>query len=349
MFDNILAAIPFGIILALTIGPVFFVLLETSITKGFKSALIFDLGVIFADIIFIAVAFYSTSKLVEKIKDDPNFLIFGGVLLVVYGVISFIKTSKSFRTIVREYHKVEIQKRYGKLFIKGFLLNFINIGVLMGWLGFIVIANTLTETTQGVYVFITTILVVYFIIDLFKISVAKKLRSKLTPRRIFKTKKIIALVILGFGVLLLAQGFFPEEDLANGMPNNDLRFRFPPEPNGYLHIGHTKAIGISFGLGETYNVPVNLRFDDTNPTKEEQEYVDAIKRDISWLGYTWAKECYSSDYFQKLYGWAVQLIKDAKAYVDSQSSEAMSEQKGTTTLVQDMTLNDLVSLRHLDH
>lgn len=122
-----------------------------------------------------------------------------------------------------------------------------------------------------------------------------------------------------------------ENDLANGMPKNDLRFRFPPEPNGYLHIGHTKAIGISFGLGEYYNAPVNLRFDDTNPAKEEQEYVDAIKQDIAWLGYKWDQVLFSSDYFQQLYDWAVMLIKEGKAYVDSQSSEAMAEQKGTPT------------------
>lgn len=122
-----------------------------------------------------------------------------------------------------------------------------------------------------------------------------------------------------------------EEDLAKGMSRDDLRFRFPPEPNGYLHIGHTKAIGISFGLGEKYNAPVNLRFDDTNPIKEEQEYVDAIKEDVAWLGYTWENELYSSDYFQQLYDWAVQLIKENKAYVDSQTSEAMAEQKGTPT------------------
>ena len=122
-----------------------------------------------------------------------------------------------------------------------------------------------------------------------------------------------------------------EEDLANGLPKENLRFRFPPEPNGYLHIGHTKAIGISFGLGEKYNAPVNLRFDDTNPTKEEQEYVDAIKEDIAWLGYQWDKELYSSDYFEQLYDWAIQLIKDGKAYVDSQTSEAIAEQKGTPT------------------
>lgn len=124
-----------------------------------------------------------------------------------------------------------------------------------------------------------------------------------------------------------------EEDLANGLKREDLRFRFPPEPNGYLHIGHTKAIGISFGLGEKYNAPVNLRFDDTNPAKEEQKYVDAIKEDITWMGYEWDQELYSSDYFQKLYDWAELLIKNGKAYVDSQSSEAMREQKGTPTQV----------------
>ena len=122
-----------------------------------------------------------------------------------------------------------------------------------------------------------------------------------------------------------------EEDITNGFSKEDLRFRFPPEPNGYLHIGHCKAICISFGLGEKYNAPVNLRFDDTNPSKEEQEYVDAIQEDIKWLGFKWDKVCYSSDYFQQLYDWAIQLIKEGKAYIDSQSSEAMAEQKGTPT------------------
>ncbi|MFK2819064.1 glutamine--tRNA ligase/YqeY domain fusion protein [Flavobacteriaceae sp. LMIT009] len=124
-----------------------------------------------------------------------------------------------------------------------------------------------------------------------------------------------------------------EEDLKSGLSKEKLRFRFPPEPNGYLHIGHTKAIGISFGLGEKYGAPVNLRFDDTNPAKEEQEYVDAIKKDIAWLGYKWANELYSSDYFHQLYDWAVQMIKDGKAYIDSQTSEEMAEQKGTPTQV----------------
>lgn len=120
-----------------------------------------------------------------------------------------------------------------------------------------------------------------------------------------------------------------EDDLKTGFSKEKLRFRFPPEPNGYLHIGHTKAIWINFGLGLRYNAPVNLRFDDTNPAKEEQEYVDAIKKDIEWLGYHWDSECYASDYFQQLYDWAVELIKQGKAYVDDQPSEQIVEQRKT--------------------
>ena len=122
-----------------------------------------------------------------------------------------------------------------------------------------------------------------------------------------------------------------EDSLSNGFPQDKLRFRFPPEPNGYLHIGHAKSICLNFGLGLKYNAPVNLRFDDTNPAKEEQEYVDAIKEDVKWLGFNWTEELYSSDYFQQLYEWAVIMIKNGKAYVDSQSSEDMAQQKGTPT------------------
>ncbi|WP_431163685.1 glutamine--tRNA ligase/YqeY domain fusion protein [Flagellimonas beolgyonensis] len=122
-----------------------------------------------------------------------------------------------------------------------------------------------------------------------------------------------------------------EEDLRSGYSKNDLRFRFPPEPNGYLHVGHASSICLNFGLGLKYNAPVNLRFDDTNPAKEEKEYVEAIKADVSWLGFKWDTECYASDYFQQLYDWAVQLIKEGKAYVDSQSSEEIANQKGTPT------------------
>ena len=118
-----------------------------------------------------------------------------------------------------------------------------------------------------------------------------------------------------------------EDDLAAGLPQDKLRFRFPPEPNGYLHVGHTKAICINFGLGEKYGAPVNLRFDDTNPEKEEQEFVDSIKADIEWLGFKYDQELYASDYFDQLYNWAVQMIKDGKAYVDEQTSEVITEQR----------------------
>ena len=122
-----------------------------------------------------------------------------------------------------------------------------------------------------------------------------------------------------------------EDDLANGLEKDKLRFRFPPEPNGYLHIGHAASICLNFGLGLKYNAPVNLRFDDTNPAKEEQEYVDAIQHDVHWLGFQWDKVLYSSDYFQQLYDWTIELIKEGKAYVDDQSSEEMAKQKGTPT------------------
>jgi len=122
-----------------------------------------------------------------------------------------------------------------------------------------------------------------------------------------------------------------DEDLALGLDKSLLKFRFPPEPNGFLHIGHVKAICVNFSLAKKYNAPVVLRFDDTNPEKEEQQYIDAIKKDISWLGFKWDEERFASDYFEQLYLWAIELIKNGKAYVDSQSSTAMAEQKGSPT------------------
>ena len=122
-----------------------------------------------------------------------------------------------------------------------------------------------------------------------------------------------------------------EKDLKEGKNGGRVQTRFPPEPNGYLHIGHAKAICMDFGAAAKYGGVCNLRFDDTNPTKEDTEYVEAIKEDIQWLGFQWGNEYYASDYFQQLWDFAVQLIKDGKAYIDEQSAEVIAQQKGTPT------------------
>ena len=120
-----------------------------------------------------------------------------------------------------------------------------------------------------------------------------------------------------------------KEDLKNKYTKKELKFRFPPEPNGFLHIGHVKAMELNFSLGKKYKADVNLRFDDTNPLKENINYVNEIIENLKWLGYKYKKICYASDYFEKLYNWAIHLIKNSKAYVDSQDSEKIAEQKGT--------------------
>lgn len=210
MFEGLPYAILYGFILAFAVGPVFFIIIETSITKGFRSALTFDLGAIFADIVFIVFAYYSTSRILEKIKDDPNLIIFGGLILCVFGIISYIKTSKSFRQIVKEHYNVDPKKNLLGLFIKGFLLNFINFGVLAGWIGVIVMANALTTTSQGVIVFLATVLISMLVTDIAKMLLAKKLKSKMTPRFIFKTKKWVSILIIVFGSVMILQGVFPK-------------------------------------------------------------------------------------------------------------------------------------------
>jgi len=211
MFDGIGYAAFYGFLLAFAVGPVFFTLIETSITKGFRAGLFFDLGAIFADIIFIIIAYFSTSKILERVKDDPGLLIFGGAILVAYGIISYIRTAKSLVKIVREHYAVRVKKNLGGLFLKGFLLNFVNFGVLAGWIGTIIMANALTTSDNGVFLFLSTVLITFFLTDLAKITLAKKLKSKMTPRFIFKTKKWVSLLIIGFGVLLLVEGIFPNQ------------------------------------------------------------------------------------------------------------------------------------------
>lgn len=210
MFDGLLYAAFYGFLLAFAVGPVFFTLIETAITKGIKAAIFFDFGAIVADVIFIFIAFFSTSRILEKVKHDPGLLIFGGAILIAYGIISYIRTNKSIFKFVREHYAVKVKKNLGGLFLKGFLLNFVNFGVLAGWIGTLIMANALTTTDNGIMFFIATVLITFFVTDLLKILLAKKLKHKMTPRFIFKTKKWISLLILGFGILLLIQGIFPK-------------------------------------------------------------------------------------------------------------------------------------------
>jgi threonine/homoserine/homoserine lactone efflux protein len=210
MVEGLQYAVLYGLFLSfVAIGPIFFLLLEISITKGFRSALAFDLGAIFADIVFIIFAYYSTSSIIEKIKDDPNLIIFGGLILCAYGVISYIKTAKSFRKIVREHYTVVPQKNLPGLFIKGFFLNFINFGVLAGWIVAIATASKITgDTNYGLFIFICTILITLLVTDICKIMLAKKLKSKMTPRFIFKTKKWVSIIIIVFGVIMIVKGAY---------------------------------------------------------------------------------------------------------------------------------------------
>jgi threonine/homoserine/homoserine lactone efflux protein len=215
MINDILAAIPWGILLAFTIGPVFFILLETSITKGFRAAMIFDFGVVFADVVFILIAYFSTNQILEKLKDDPGLFIFGGVVMLSFGIISFIKEKKDFKKKQEEDYDDEdnIKKNnYLGLFFKGFLLNFINIGVLAFWMGIIIVFGPkLNMETNRIILFITVIILTYFAVDILKILVAKQLKSKLTPFNIYKIKRVISVILMIFGGFLMVQGFFPKE------------------------------------------------------------------------------------------------------------------------------------------
>lgn len=210
MFDGFGSAIISGFILAFMVGPVFFTLIETSINKGFRAGIVFDSGAMFADIVFIFIAYFSTEKLLDRVKDDPALLIFGGAVLIAYGVISYIKNKKAVYKIMREHRAVEVKSNYGSLFLKGFFLNFINFGVLAGWIGIIIIANTRTTGEYGVIYFLTTVMVAFMLTDLIKITLAKKLKNKMTPRFSYKTKQWVSISITGFGVFLLLQGVFPE-------------------------------------------------------------------------------------------------------------------------------------------
>ena len=212
MINDILAGIPWGIFLSFMIGPVFFILLETSIIKGFRAALVFDLGVVLGDIVFIGIAYLGSYRLIQSLKDQPALFIFGGVLMVAYGIISFIQLKKEEKINTDIIDREIVKKNYLSLFIKGFLLNIINIGVLGFWLAIIIsVGPKLEMQTSRMMTFFISVVITYLFIDCIKILLAKQLKTKLTPVNILKIKKGISIVMMVFGMVLITQGWFPEE------------------------------------------------------------------------------------------------------------------------------------------
>jgi len=209
MFDEFITAVYLGVLLSFMIGPVFFVLIETSVTNGFRAALMFDSGVFFADICFILLAYFCSYQFIEKIKDEPLLFVFGGLIMILYGIISYVKAKKNtYKNIVSDLPK----KNYFSLMIKGFLINFINIGVLGFWfMIFIVIGPAMNMNSNRIFTFFFVILLAYFLTDIIKILVAKRLKNKLTTTNIRKIKKITSVFLIIFGVVIILQCWFPSE------------------------------------------------------------------------------------------------------------------------------------------
>ena len=211
MIEDIQAAIPLGFLLSFMVGPVFFVLLETSATKGFRAGLALDLGVVLADILFLGIAYFSSFQLLENLSNQPGLYVFGGVILLVYGLTTFFRSDfkeKKPRIVTRS-------SDYLGLFVKGFLLNFINIGVLVFWLGVIIIVGpSLNNQPNRIITFFSAMLGAYLITDIFKIILAKQLRRKLTRDRILLVKKTLGIILIICGIVLIIKGFLPKDQLS---------------------------------------------------------------------------------------------------------------------------------------
>jgi threonine/homoserine/homoserine lactone efflux protein len=212
MINDILAGLPWGLFLSFMVGPVFFILLETSITKGFRAAIVFDFGVVLGDIFFIAIAYLGSYRLIQSLKDKPALFIFGGIIMLAYGLISFVRLKNEEKIDDEEIDRDIIKRNYGSLFIKGFLLNVINIGVLGFWLAVIIsVGPKLEMQNSRMITFFTSVIITYLLVDCIKILLAKQLKSKMTPTNILKIKKAISIVLMVFGVVLITQGWFPKE------------------------------------------------------------------------------------------------------------------------------------------
>jgi len=214
MINDILSGIPWGIFLSFMIGPVFFILLETSIIKGFRAALVFDLGVVSGDIVFIAIAYLGSYRLIQSLNDNSALFMLGGILMLSYGLISYISLKKEKKIDTKVIDNEIIKKNYTGLFIKGFFLNIINIGVLGFWLAIIISVGPKLEmqtSSSRMMTFFATVILTYLLIDCVKIVLAKQLKTKLTPTNILKIKKGISIVLMVFGIVLITQGWFPNE------------------------------------------------------------------------------------------------------------------------------------------
>ncbi len=213
MIEDIIKAFPIGFGLAFMIGPVFFMLIQTSILKGARAAIVFNLGVILADIVFILFAYYGSHQFLSKIKDDPKLFFIGGGILFLYGLVMFLRKG-SLKTEKNQSFDIPEKKNYFGLIVKGFFLNFINVGVLAFWLVMIVgVSSSLGMDENRIFRFFTAIIIAYFITDLGKIFLAKKLRKKLTPIVILKIKRGMGVAIMIFGLVLFSKGFIPHEKM----------------------------------------------------------------------------------------------------------------------------------------
>ena len=210
-FNEIKEAIFIGFFLAFMIGPVFFMLIQTSILKGARAAIAFDLGVVLGDVVFILIAYFGSKSLLERIKDDPRLFFIGGVILLVYGLISYLDKSQK-RAVDDETLVIPEKTNNIKLFLKGFIQNFINIGVLAFWLGMIVIVGSNLEMNgPKIFNYFTVIIISYFVTDIGKIVLAKQLKRYLTPSVTYKVKRIMGILLMVFGILLMLKGFIPQE------------------------------------------------------------------------------------------------------------------------------------------
>ena len=211
MVDLIKTAIPLGFFLSFMLGPVFFMLLETSATKGVRAAISFDIGVLFSDIVFITLAYYSSYQLLESLSNSPVLYLFGGTGMVIYGLVLAIKKVEKGDVSM---HGFGANSNYFGLFLKGFLLNIINVGVLIFWVGtVIVVGPSFDGLIENLLVFFATMLAVYFVTDLFKILAAKQLQSQLTPVRIIWVKKILGYILVICGIVMIVKGVLPGDEL----------------------------------------------------------------------------------------------------------------------------------------